>query len=108
MRWLDGITDEHDPGQTPGDGEAQEGLTCCSPRGRKESDTTGQLNDTTTERQQTISVKGHRVNILGTTGQAVCVTTTQLCGHSKCSHKTEGEDLKGAVFQQNLIPDAKT
>ena len=78
------------------------------PWGRKESDTTGQLNDTTTERQQTISVKGHRVNILGTTGQAVCVTTTQLCGHSKCSHKTEGEDLKGAVFQQNLIPDAKT
>ena len=58
--------------------------------------------------QQTVSVKGHRLNILGTTGQTVCVTTTQLCNHSKRSHKTEGEDLKGAVFQQNLIPDAKT
>ena len=24
--------------QTPGDGEGQEGLACCSPRSRKESD----------------------------------------------------------------------
>ena len=31
---------EHELGQTQGDGEGQEGLACCSPIGRKESDTT--------------------------------------------------------------------
>ena len=36
---------EHVFEQTPGDGEGQEGLGCCSPWGRKESDTTEQLND---------------------------------------------------------------
>ena len=38
----------HELGQTPGDGEGQGGLACCSPWGRKESDTTGQLNTKTT------------------------------------------------------------
>ena len=32
---------EHELGQTPGDGEGQGGLACCSPWGRKESDMTG-------------------------------------------------------------------
>ena len=32
-------------GQTPGDGEGQGGLVCCSPWGSKELDTTGQLNN---------------------------------------------------------------
>ena len=32
MRWLDGITDEHELGQTPGDDEGQGGLAWCSPR----------------------------------------------------------------------------
>ena len=36
---------EHELGQTPGDGEGQGGLMCCSPRGCKESDMTGQLNN---------------------------------------------------------------
>ena len=31
--------------QTPGDGEGQKSLACCSPQGHKESDTTEQLND---------------------------------------------------------------
>ena len=31
--------------QAPGDGEGQESLTCCSPWGHKESDTTEQLNN---------------------------------------------------------------
>ena len=31
----------HELGQTPGDGEGQGGLLCCSPQGREESDTTG-------------------------------------------------------------------
>ena len=30
--------------QTPGDSEGQGRLACCSPRGRKESDMTGQLS----------------------------------------------------------------
>ena len=34
----------HELGQTSGDGEGQGSLACCNPWGRKESDTTGQLN----------------------------------------------------------------
>ena len=32
--------------QVPGDGEGQGSLACCSPWGRKESDTTEKLNNT--------------------------------------------------------------
>ena len=42
MRWLDGITDSKD--RTPGVGDGQGGLACCSSWGRKESDTTERLN----------------------------------------------------------------
>ena len=35
---------EHELGQTLGV-DGQEGLACCSPRGHKESDTTGRLNN---------------------------------------------------------------
>ena len=35
----------HEIGQTPGDGEGQGGLACCSPWSHTESDMTGQLND---------------------------------------------------------------
>ena len=47
MRWLDGITNALDLklGQTPGDGEGQGGLVCCSPRGRRESNMTWRLNN---------------------------------------------------------------
>ena len=38
--WLNG----HEFQQAPGDGEGQGSLACCSPWGRKESDTTEQLN----------------------------------------------------------------
>ena len=46
MRWLDGITDSMDmslskPGELV---DGQGGLACCSPWGRKESDTSEQLN----------------------------------------------------------------
>ena len=47
IRWLDGITklNEHEFVQTPGDGKGQGNLACCSPLGRKESDTTEPLNN---------------------------------------------------------------
>ena len=35
----------HELGQTLGDGEGQGDLVCCSARGLKTSDTTGQLNN---------------------------------------------------------------
>ena len=37
--------DEHELGQTPGDGEGQGGLGCCTPWGCEESETTGWLNN---------------------------------------------------------------
>ena len=46
MRWLDGITDSMDMNlsKLSGVGDGQGGLACCSPWGRKELDTTEQLN----------------------------------------------------------------
>ena len=44
---LDGLEFEW----TPGDGDGQGGLACCDSWGRKESDTTEQLNDWTEERK---------------------------------------------------------
>ena len=35
---------EHESEQAPGVGDGQGGLACCSPWGRKESDTTERLN----------------------------------------------------------------
>ena len=47
MRRLDGITGAMGMNLGKlGDGEGQGGLTCCSPRGHRQSDTTGQLNNT--------------------------------------------------------------
>ena len=47
MRWWGSITDSMDMNlsQIPGDTEGQRRLACCSPWGRKESDTTEQLNN---------------------------------------------------------------
>ena len=46
MWWLDGITDhEHQCELLLGDGGGQGSLACCSPWGRKESDTTEWLNN---------------------------------------------------------------
>ena len=47
MRWLIGITDATNMnlGETPGDGEGQGSLMCCSPWGHKELDMTGRLNN---------------------------------------------------------------
>ena len=57
MRWPDGITDNgHEFEQTPGDGEGQGSLVCCSPWGCKESDTTEQLKNTKEKRKPEIRV----------------------------------------------------
>ena len=40
----------HEFEQAPGDGEGQGSLVCCSPWGRKESDTTEQLKNNSRER----------------------------------------------------------
>ena len=42
-------------GQTPGDGEGQGGLTCCSPWGHTELDTTRQLNNRNYKYAQNLS-----------------------------------------------------
>ena len=44
----------HEFEQTLGDGEGQGSLVCCSPRGRKESDTTERLNGMTDYIPQTV------------------------------------------------------
>ena len=45
MRWLDGITDSMNMSEsTPGVGDGQGGLACCSSWGHEESDTAEQLN----------------------------------------------------------------
>ena len=43
MRWLDGITNSMDVSLSEV-GDGQGGLACCNSWGRKESDTTEQLN----------------------------------------------------------------
>ena len=65
--WLDG----HEFEQAPGDGEGQGSLTCCSPWGQKESDTTEELNDDNEEevhpwqwRSQTHLSKTHLIMLL--------------------------------------------
>ena len=52
--WFNG----HRLGQTAGDGERQGTLVCCSPWGRKESDTTEQLNNNDTKLDATFLLLG--------------------------------------------------
>ena len=55
MRWLDSITDSmdgHESEQTPGDGEGQGSLACCSPWDSNELNTTQQLNNDREEPEQ--------------------------------------------------------
>ena len=50
----------HELGQTPGDGEGQEVLECCSPWGLKEEDMTRQLNNNSLKhRRYNCIVKTH-------------------------------------------------
>ena len=66
--------------QTPGDGEGQEGLGCCSTWGRKESDTTGQLenNNVTCIAQQILLVLSCLSTVLWLTAHVSDVPDTSL------------------------------
>ena len=50
MRW-------HELWPTPGDGEGQGGLACCSPWSHKELDITGQLNNNITSSSNNVFMK---------------------------------------------------
>ena len=72
MRWLDGITDSmgHEFEQASGrDGEWQGSLMCCSPWGRKQSDTTERLNNNNIE----IQFAHHTIHLLCNVFLFVCV-----------------------------------
>ena len=51
MRWLDGITElnGHESEQSPGEGEGEGSLACCSPWDHKESDMTKWLNNSSNQ-----------------------------------------------------------
>ena len=51
-----------------------------------------------TRSQQTFSIKVSRANILGFAGQAVSVTTIQLCSHTKAA--IDGMRTKGMAVSQ--------
>ena len=52
LRWLEGITDSTDMSLSKQENsEGQGSLTCCSPRGRKESDMTERLKNNSTPKQ---------------------------------------------------------
>ena len=50
---------EHELGQTPGDGEGQGSLACCSPWGREESDMTWQLNNHNNNKELAVFLSNH-------------------------------------------------
>ena len=49
-------------GQTPGDGEGQGSLACCSPWGHKELDTTWQLNNNNEEQKNCYKNGIYKIN----------------------------------------------
>ena len=67
MRWLDGITDSMDASFSKlGDSEGQGSLACYSPLGRKGSDMTERLTETT---------MGHNFQVLGQDSSALSRTS---------------------------------
>ena len=59
MRWLDGNhqLNGHEFEETLGDSEGQGSLACCSPWGRKESDTSERLNNRKKEHASNIKIQ---------------------------------------------------
>ena len=54
----------HEFEQTVGNGDEQGSLMCCSPGGRKESDTTGQLNNNKVSRRLTMGPLAYAVRTI--------------------------------------------
>ena len=77
MRWLDGING-HEFEQTLGDSEGQGSLTCCSPWGHKELDTTEQLNSNNFSALRLLP--GPLSHLYMTTGKTIALTTWTLVG----------------------------
>jgi len=73
-QWLDGRESEW----TPGVGDGQGGLACCSPWGRKELDTTEWLNWTDLNRLERHGFRGHWLSFLLWNAR-VCAQLLQLC-----------------------------
>ena len=55
----------HEFEQAPGDGEGQASLVCCSPQGRKELDTTEQLNNNNKDQDVCECIEQNKVNTNG-------------------------------------------
>ena len=66
IRWLDGITNPmgHDFEQALGVGDGQGGLACCSPWGRKESNTPEPLSAHSTDRPRNARQLEHKPGVL--------------------------------------------
>ena len=73
----------HELGQTPGDGEGQGSLACCSPRGRKE------LVMTLTEQHK-------RTEASSCKAQPPCTRGTALRGFSSLAVADAAEDALGS------------
>ena len=71
---------EHELGQTPGDGEGQ-GLVSCSPWGHKESDMTGQT---------TAHLEASRVLLATHPGQPLGALSRSIRGRNKDTHDSFG------------------
>ena len=62
---------EHELGQTAGDGEGQGGLACCSPWGHKELDMTGRLNNNNKGKDKRIFADD-KPGVPGSMGERYC------------------------------------
>ena len=80
MRWLDGIN-EHEFEQTVGDGEGQGSLTCCSPWGCKELDTTEQFNNNSCQWTGPLNRRESQKPLM--IGQASCSSGPPLLKHGQ-------------------------
>ena len=92
---------EDELGQTPGDGEGQGGLACCSPWGRKELDTTEQLHNNNNNN------KGNSLNEFQVQEKTWCV---QKLGEGQCGwcaewleKKDEAREIERAMCKLELI-----
>ena len=80
----------HEFEQAPGDGEGQDSLTCCSPWGCKESDTTEQPNN-----NKNMGLKERSSVTLGAQDKLVQETVHETKQGSQSHGALSLEDLKG-------------